>query len=229
MFSKFVPRLIGHLRHWTREREQFPSYPPLILDTNAIIDGRIADISQTGFIQQSLLIPRFVLDELRHIADSSDPMRRARGLRGLRILNRLQRESDIPVQVVDTDFKDIREVDAKLVKLAKKLHCPIITNDLELSQAAELQGVQALNINELANAMKPAFLPGEEIRLRIIQKGKVAEQGIGFLDDGTMVVVEGGRKYLNSDIDMVVIRVLQTATGRMVFAHPKESGDEGKG
>jgi uncharacterized protein YacL len=227
MFSGFVPRFIARLRH--KGGEQALSQTPLILDTNAIIDGRIADISQTGFIQQALLIPRFVLDELRHIADSSDPMRRDRGQRGLSILGRLQRESDIPIQVVDTDFEDVREVDAKLVKLAKKLHCPIITNDLHLGEAAELQGVRVLNINELANAVKPAFLPGEEMRLRIIQKGKEAGQGIGFLDDGTVVVVEGGRKYLNSEIDIVVLRVLQTTTGRMVFAHPKESGDERKG
>ena len=200
----------------------------IILDTNAIIDGRIADISQTGFIRETLLIPRFVLNELQHIADSPDPMRRNRGRRGLSILTKMQRESDVPIQVLDTDFEDIPEVDAKLVKLAKSLRCPIITNDINLSRVAELQGIRVLNINELANAIKPVILPGEEMRLRIIQEGKEAGQGIGFLDDGTMVVVEGGRRHLNAEIDIVVTRGLQTAAGRMIFAHPRELGNERK-
>jgi len=200
----------------------------IILDTNAIIDGRIADISQTGFIRETLLIPRFVLNELQHIADSPDPMRRTRGRRGLNILTKMQRESDVPIQVLDTDFEDIPEVDAKLVRLAKSLRCPIITNDINLSRVAELQGIRVLNINELANAIKPVILPGEEMRLRIVQEGKEAGQGIGFLDDGTMVVVEGGRRYLNTEIDIVVTRVLQTAAGRMIFAHPRELGNERK-
>ncbi len=200
----------------------------IILDTNAIIDGRIADISQTGFIRETLLIPRFVLNELQHIADSPDPMRRTRGRRGLSILTKMQRESDVPIQVLDTDFEDIPEVDAKLVKLAKSLRCPIITNDINLSRVAELQGIRVLNINELANAIKPVILPGEEMRLRIVQEGKEAGQGIGFLDDGTMVVVEGGRRHLNAEIDIVVTRVLQTAAGRMIFAHPRELGNERK-
>lgn len=200
----------------------------IIIDTNAIIDGRIADISQTGFIRETLLIPKFILDELQHIADSPDPMRRNRGRRGLNILTKLQRESDVPIQVLDTDFEDIPEVDAKLVKLAKTLRCPIITNDINLSRVAELQGIRVLNINELANAIKPVILPGEEMKLRIIQEGKEIGQGIGFLDDGTMVVVEGGRRHLNSEIDIVVTRVLQTAAGRMIFAHPKEPVGERK-
>jgi uncharacterized protein YacL len=200
----------------------------IILDTNAIIDGRIADISQTGFIRETLLIPRFVLNELQHIADSPDPMRRMRGRRGLSILTKMQRESDVPVQVLDTDFEDIPEVDAKLVKLAKSLRCSIITNDINLSRVAELQGIRVLNINELANAIKPVILPGEEMRLRIVQEGKEAGQGIGFLDDGTMVVVEGARRHLNAEIDIVVTRVLQTAAGRMIFAHPRELGNERK-
>ena len=200
----------------------------IILDTNAIIDGRIADISQTGFIRETLLIPRFVLNELQHIADSPDPMRRNRGRRGLSILTKMQRESDVPIQVLDTDFEDIPEVDAKLVKLAKSLRCPIITNDINLSRVAELQGIRVLNINELANAIKPVILPGEEMRLRIVQEGKEAGQGIGFLDDGTMVVVEGGRRHLNAEIDIVVTRALQTAAGRMIFAHPRELGNERK-
>jgi uncharacterized protein YacL len=224
----------------SRDVSQSPPWAPLriwrggqengrvIVDTNAIIDGRIADISQTGFLQETLLIPRFVLDELQHIADSPDPMRRNRGRRGLNILSKLRKESDVPVQILDADFEDTREVDAKLVKLAKSLHCPLITNDLNLGRIAELQGIRVLNINELANAMKPVVLSGEEIMLHIIQEGKEAGQGIGFLDDGTVVVVEGGRKHLNSEIEVVVTRVLQTAGGRIIFARPKEATDERK-
>ncbi|MFC2058416.1 PIN/TRAM domain-containing protein [Chloroflexota bacterium] len=200
----------------------------IILDTNAIIDGRIADISQTGFIQGTMLIPRFVLDELRHIADSSDPLRRNRGRRGLDMLTQLQRESDVPVQVTDTDFPDTREVDAKLVRLAKTMRCSIVSNDYNLNRVAALQGVRVLNINELANAVKPVVLPGEEMTLQLVQEGKEPGQGIGFLDDGTMVVVEGGKRYVNSEIDISITRVLQTAAGRMIFAQPKEPNERGK-
>ena len=198
----------------------------IILDTNAIIDGRIADIIQTGFLQGTLLIPRFVLDELRHIADSHDALRRNRGRRGLEMLTQLQRGSDIPVQISDIDFDDILEVDSKLVMLAKNLRCSIVSNDLNLNQVAALQGVKVLNINELANAVKPVILPGEDMVLRIVQEGKEAGQGIGFMDDGTMVVIEGGRRYLDTDVNITVTRVLQTAAGRMIFAQPKEPVDE---
>lgn len=194
----------------------------IILDTSAIIDGRIADIIQTGFIQGILLIPRFVLDELRHIADSPDLLRRNRGRRGLEMLTQLQRESDVPVQISDMDFVDILEADSKLVRLAKTLRCPIVSNDFNLNRVAALQGVKVLNINELANAVKPVVLPGEEMTLRIVQEGKELGQGIGFLDDGTMVIVEGGRHYLNTELSIAVTRVLQTAAGRMIFAQPKE-------
>jgi len=198
----------------------------IIVDTNAIIDGRIADIIQTGFIQGTLLIPRFVLDELRHIADSHDALRRNRGRRGLEMLTQLQRGSDIPVQISDIDFEDTPEVDSKLVMLARTLRCPIVSNDLNLNRVAALQGVKVLNINELANAVKPVILPGEDITLRVVQEGKEAGQGIGFLDDGTMVVIEGGRRYLDSDVNITVTRVLQTAAGRMIFAQPREAVDE---
>ncbi len=198
----------------------------LILDTNAIIDGRIADIIQTGFIQGTLLIPRFVLDELRHIADSHDVLRRNRGRRGLDMLTQLQRGSDIPVQISDMDFEEILEVDSKLIMLAKTLRCSIVSNDLNLNRVAVLQGVKVLNINELANAVKPVILPGEDITLRVVQEGKEAGQGVGFLDDGTMVVIEGGRRYLATDVNITVTRVLQTAAGRMIFAQPKELVDE---
>ena len=193
----------------------------VVVDTSVLIDGRIADISRTGFVVGTLVIPRFVLDELQHVADSFDSVRRARGRRGLEILTRLQKESDVPLDISEVDFSDVPDVDAKLVRLAKSFNCPIITNDFNLNRVAELQGVQVLNINELANALKPVFLPGEEVELRIIQEGKESGQGIGFLDDGTMVVVEGGRRHINSSIDVVVTRVLQTAAGRMIFAHPK--------
>lgn len=198
----------------------------IILDTNAIIDGRIADIIQTGFIHGTLIIPRFVLDELRHIADSPDVLRRNRGRRGLEMLTQLQKGSDVPVQISDIDFEDTHEVDSKLVRLAKTLNSPIVSNDFNLNRVATLQGVKVLNVNELANAVKPVILPGEDMILRIVQEGKEPGQGIGFLDDGTMVVVEGGRRFLNTEISVAVTRVLQTTAGRMIFAQPKEPVDE---
>lgn len=193
----------------------------VILDTNSIIDGRIADIIQTGFVHGTLIIPKFVLEELHYIADSTDPLRRARGRRGLDILTKLQRESDFPVQISDADFEGVRDVDAKLVELAKVMHCPIITNDVNLNRVASLQGVRVLNINELANALKPIVLPNEEMRLKIVQEGKEHGQGIGYLDDGTMVVVENGRRHIGNEITVVVTRVLQTSAGRMIFAQPR--------
>lgn len=201
----------------------------ILVDTSAIIDGRIADISQTGFIQGTLLIPKFVLDELRHIADSSDPLRRNRGRRGLEMLSKLQKESDAPIQILETDVPDVQEVDSKLVELGKSLHCAIVTNDFNLNRVAELQGVRVLNVNELANAVKFVVLPGEEMRVRIIQEGKEAGQGVGFLDDGTMVVVDGGRRYLNTELDIMVTRVLQTAAGRMLFAQPANGARSERG
>lgn len=194
----------------------------VLLDTSVIIDGRIADISRTGFIRGTMLIPRFVLNELQHIADSPDMLRRNRGRRGLEMLNKLQKESVVPIRIHDIDVEEAQEVDDKLVMLAKELRCPIITNDYNLNRVAELQGVPVLNINELANAVKPIFLPGEPMRLRIIQEGRELGQGVGYLDDGTMVVVENGRRYIGSTIDVVVTKVLQTAQGRMIFARLEE-------
>jgi uncharacterized protein YacL len=193
----------------------------VLVDTSAIIDGRIADISQTGFIDGTLLVPRFVLNELQHIADSPDPLRRARGRRGLDMLNRLQRESVVPIQISEVDAEDIPEVDGKLVKIARTYHCPVITNDFNLNRVAELQGVKVLNINELANAVKPVVLPGEEMNVHIIQEGKELGQGVAYLDDGTMIVIENGKKHMNNDVDVVVTRVLQTVAGRMIFAQMK--------
>lgn len=221
--GELLPILVSYFRGRGKSGStKVPRNGQVILDTSAIIDGRIADISQTGFIKGPLLVPTFVLDELQHIADSPDSVRRNRGRRGLDILSKLQKESDVPVQISEADIKDVQEVDAKLVKLAKTLSCPIITNDLNLNRVADLQGVEVLNINKLASAVRSVILPGEELRVRIIQEGKEAGQGVAFLDDGTMIVVEGGRRHLNTDLDIVVTRALQTTAGRMIFAHPKK-------
>ncbi|HEY8323826.1 MAG TPA: PIN domain-containing protein [Ktedonobacterales bacterium] len=194
----------------------------ILVDTSAIIDGRIADISMTGFITGTLVVPRFVLEELQHIADSADSMRRNRGRRGLEILQRLQKDTTVPVEISDADA-DPSEVDAKLVKLARQWRCAIITNDFNLNRVAELQGVKVLNINELAHAVKPILLPGEEMTVKIMQEGKEPGQGVGYLDDGTMIVVENGKTYMQSTIEVTVTRVLQTVAGRMIFAHPKQT------
>ncbi len=195
--------------------------PRIVVDTSAIIDGRIAEIVESGFIYGTLVIPRFVLDELQHIADSSDALRRNRGRRGLEILNRMQKDPATPVEVVEDDVPDIKEVDAKLVALARARSRVILTNDFNLNRVAELQGVRVMNINSLANAVKPAVLPGEELRVRVIQEGKEAGQGVGFLDDGTMIVIEGGARHIDREVDVSVTRVLQTVAGRMIFAQPR--------
>ncbi len=192
----------------------------VLLDTSVIIDGRIADIAHTGFINGPMLVPAFVLNELQHIADSSDSLRRQRGRRGLDILNRLQKDPNISFRVTDLDVEGVREVDDKLVVLAKQLRSSILTNDYNLNRVAELQGVTVLNINELANAVKTVFLPGETLEVSVIQEGKEVGQGVGYLDDGTMVVVEEGKGYINQVVPVTVTKVLQTAAGRMIFARP---------
>ena len=190
----------------------------ILVDTSVIIDGRIADLIQTGFIQGALIIPRFVLDELRHIADSSDSLKRTRGRRGLEVLTKLRREGDPPFQVLDVELLNGSEVDGELVRLAKNMKAHILTTDFNLNRVAELQGVKVLNVNDLANAIKPVVLPGEEITVNIIQAGKEAGQGLAFLDDGTMVVVEEGKRFMNTVQDVTVTRVLQTSAGRIIFA-----------
>lgn len=190
----------------------------ILLDTSVIIDGRIADIARTGFLSGTLLIPRFVLNELQYIADSPDNLRRQRGRRGMEVLSQLQKETSLPVRITDVDVEGVREVDDKLVILARQLRCPILTNDYNLNRVADLQGVIVLNVNELANSVKMVFLPGETLEVNIIQEGKEAGQGVGYLDDGTMVVVEDGLDYLNAGVAVVVTKVLQTAAGRMIFA-----------
>jgi uncharacterized protein YacL len=193
----------------------------VLLDTSVIIDGRIADIAHTGFIAGPMLVPSFVLVELQHIADSSDGLRRQRGRRGLDILNRLQKDQSVPIRITDLDVEGVRDVDDKLVILAKQLRCPIVTNDYNLNRVAELQGVSVLNINELANAVKAVFLPGENIEVNVIQEGKEVGQGVGYLDDGTMVVVEDGKELIGNAVSVLVTKVLQTAAGRMIFARPE--------
>lgn len=193
-----------------------------LLDTSVIIDGRIADISETGFIEGALIVPQFVLTELQHIADSSDTLKRTRGRRGLDILKRLQDERLSQVKIVEKDFEDITEVDLKLVRLAKQRGAQILTNDFNLNKVCDLHQVQVLNINDLANAVKPVVIPGEDMQVVIIKDGKEQHQGVAYLDDGTMIVVEGGRSYIGQAITVTVTSVLQTSAGRMIFAKPKE-------
>lgn len=211
------PRSSSRRRHLQTESEGYED-KHVLLDTSVIIDGRIADISRTGFIDGTMLIPRFVLNELQHIADSADILRRNRGRRGLDMLNRLQKESVAPIRITHMDTDEAQEVDSKLVVLARELKCPIITNDYNLNRVAELQGVTVLNINELANAVKSLLLPGESFQVHVIQEGKEVGQGVGYLDDGTMVVIEEGRRHIGQTIEVVVTKVLQTAAGRMIFA-----------
>lgn len=199
---------------------------PKILDTSVIIDGRIADICKTGFVEGPLVIPAFVLEELRHIADSSDALKRNRGRRGLDILNKIQKELEIPVEIVEKDFEELSEVDTKLLKLAQYMGGKVITNDYNLNKVAEFQRVPVLNINELANAVKMIVLPGEEMMVQVIRDGKEFGQGVGYLDDGTMIVVDGGKRFIGETISVIVTSVLQTAAGRMIFVKPKSAVDK---
>ena len=196
----------------------------VVVDTSAVIDGRIVDIAHTGFILGTLVVPRFVLDELQRIADSPDATRRNRGRRGLEMLTALQKDPVMPVEVVEATYPEVAEVDAKLVAYARDHAAAILTNDFNLNRVAELQGIRVLNINELANAVKSVVHPGEEMRVRIIQEGKEAGQGVGYLDDGTMIVVEGGLRFLEREVPITVTRVLQTVAGRMIFAQPRSEG-----
>ncbi len=203
--------------------EKWADTRTILLDTSVIIDGRIADISRTGFLPGSLLIPRFVLNELQYIADSPDNLRRQRGRRGMEVLSSLQKEPGIPVRISDIDVEGVREVDDKLVVLARQMRCPILTNDYNLNRIAELQGVTVLNVNELANAVKSVLIPGEMMTVHVIQEGRESGQGVAYMDDGTMVVVENGRDYIDRSISVVVTKVLQTAAGRMIFARPEDN------
>jgi uncharacterized protein YacL len=194
----------------------------VVVDTSAVIDGRIVDIGRTGFILGTLVVPRFVLDELQRIADSPDAMRRNRGRRGLEMLSALQKDAISPVEISESTYPEIGEVDAKLVAFARDHGAAILTNDFNLNRVAELQGIRVLNINELANAVKAVLHPGEELTVRIIQEGKEPGQGVGYLDDGTMIVVEGGSRFMERELSVSVTRVLQTVAGRMIFAQPRD-------
>jgi len=200
----------------------------ILLDTSVIIDGRVADIAKTGFLPGTLLIPRFVLNELQYIADSPDGLRRQRGRRGMEVLAELQKLPNVLVRISDINAEGVREVDDKLVVLARQLKCPILTNDYNLNRVAELQGVTILNINELANAVKSVVLPAERMTLNIFQEGKEHGQGVGYMDDGTMVVVENGHEYIGEYKEVVVTKVLQTAAGRMIFARVEEENGKKK-
>ncbi len=224
--KKEIFQLVGIPREVAPRRGGDPTQ--VIVDTSAIIDGRIADIIATGFLSGTLIVPRFVLQELQHIADSSDPLRRNRGRRGLDVLNKLRKDSLVSLEIGEHDPDPALDVDAKLVRLARTLGCAIITNDYNLNRVAGIQGVKVLNVNELANAVKSVVLPGEEMTVRIIHEGKEYGQGVGYLDDGTMVVVENGKRFQNSNVDIMVTRVLQTAAGRMIFAQPR-TGQNGHG
>jgi uncharacterized protein YacL len=215
-----IPRELGRLRGGGEANK-------VLVDTSAIIDGRIADIGQTGFLPGSLVVPRFVLHELQRIADSADPVRRGRGRRGLDVLDRLQKQQRVPFELLESELEAGRDVDSQLVSMARSMRGSIITTDYNLNRVAVIQGINVLNVNELANAVRAAVLPGEEMAVRIIQEGKEYGQGVGYLEDGTMVVVENGRRYLDREVEIVVVRVLQTAAGRMVFAQAK-SGHNGK-
>jgi uncharacterized protein YacL len=193
----------------------------VLLDTSVIIDGRVADVAKAGFIRGTLIVPRFILAELQLFADSSDTSRRERGRRGLEMLQRMQRETTVRVEVIDADPQGEQGADSKLISLARSLGTAIMTNDYGLNRVAELQGVQVLNMNDLAKAVRPVVLPGEEITVRVMQEGKEAQQGVGYLEDGTMIVVENGGRHIGTDLTVTVMRVLQTVGGRMIFAQPK--------
>lgn len=211
-------------RRWGKGKapqEKFEA-PGKILDTSVIIDGRVFDICKTGFLEGDLVIPQFVLAELRHIADSSDALRRNRGRRGLDVLNRMQTELKLPVRIEETDFEDIQEVDVKLLRLAKQTNGIVVTNDYNLNKVAGVTGVRVLNINELANAVKPVVLPGEEMTVQIVKEGKEPGQGVAYLDDGTMIVVDNARRHVGEMVEVVVTTVLQTSAGRMIFTRMKE-------
>ncbi|GKV55142.1 putative PIN and TRAM-domain containing protein YacL [Sporosarcina sp. NCCP-2222] len=200
-----------------------------ILDTSVIIDGRVADIASTGFLEGILVVPQFVLTELQHIADSSDTLKRTKGRRGLDVLKRLQTEEGPQILITDEDFADVAEVDLKLVRLAKSMNGLVVTNDFNLNKVADLHGVSVLNINDLANAVKPVVIPGEEMHVAVIKDGKEHNQGVAYLDDGTMIVIEEGKTHIGNTIDVVVTSVLQTSAGRMIFAKPKNGKSDTNG
>jgi len=225
MLSLKIEKDPSLLRRENSHEEDLGASNKKLLDTSVIIDGRIADLCETGFLEGVFIIPQFILQELQHIADSSDSIKRARGRRGLDVLHRIQNMEDIDVRIVDDDFPKIREVDSKLVALGKKISAKVVTNDLNLNKVSELQGVRVLNINQLCNALKPVVLPGEVMRVFVLKEGKELGQGIAYLDDGTMIVVDEARKRIGKNVDIVVTSVLQTPAGRMIFSRVRGEPD----
>lgn len=224
---------IGERKSHTLDLSKVPLFKKIeesegnkILDTSAIIDGRVADVCETGFMEGTFIIPQFVLYEIQHIADLQDPVKKTRGRRGLEVLHRLQKQTRIKVKIVDYDFPKLKDVDSKLIALAKTLNGKVVTNDFNLNKVAQLQGIEVLNINELATSLKPAILPGEQLTIRVVKEGKEFGQGIGYLDDGTMVVVDEARKLLGKTVDVVVTSLLQTTSGRMIFAKLREQAEK---
>ena len=202
-------------KHALKESEFFHSK---VLDTSAIIDGRISDISKAGFVEGTIVVPQFVIRELQWIADSNDSLKKVRGRRGLEVLKALQEQKDVKVKIFDRDFTNIKEVDLKLVRLAKELTAHLVTNDFNLTKVANLQGVRVLNVNQLANSLRPVILPGEKMKIKVSKSGKDEKQGVGYLDDGTMVVIDNGKKHISEFVDIVITSVIQTPTGRMIFS-----------
>lgn len=222
--SEVVKQWHPHFTFKKSERRKEQSFPfnPLVMDTSALIDGRIAGVAETGFLSGTIILPQFILAELRQVADNVDELKRNRGKRGLAILESLKKNKQLKFQIIDDDFPQVKEVDEKLIKIAKKYKGKIITCDFNLNKVASLSGIKVLNINELANTLKTIVLPQEEIILKIIQEGKEKNQGVGYLSDGTMIVVENGEKYLGQEVKVIVSRVFQTAAGRMIFAKVEE-------
>ncbi len=197
-----------------------------ILDTSAIIDGRISDVSEVGFLEGTIILPQFVIRELQFIADSNDNLKKVRGRRGMETLKKMQDQKNLKVKIVDRDFTNIKEVDLKLVRLAKELNGQLVTNDFNLTKVANLQGIKVLNVNQLANSLRPVILPGEHMNIKVIKEGKDEGQGVGYLDDGTMVVIDNGKKHINKVVNLVITSVIQTPTGRMIFSKVADLRDE---
>jgi uncharacterized protein YacL len=197
-----------------------------ILDTSAIIDGRISDVSEVGFLEGTIIVPQFVIRELQWIADSNDSLKKVRGRRGMETLKKMQEQKNLKVKIVDRDFTNIKEVDLKLVRLAKELKSHLVTHDFNLTKVANLQGVKVLNVNQLANSLRPVILPGEHMNIKVIKEGKDENQGVGYLDDGTMVVIDNGKKHINKDVNLIITSVIQTPTGRMIFSKVADLRDK---
>ncbi len=219
LFGSLIPFIIVIIQFIIyKGKKDKKNLTPKILDTSAIIDGRIADICEGGFIEGEIILPRFVLQELQHIADSGDNLKRSKGRRGLDVINAIKKCPEVEVKIIDKDYPDIKQVDEKLVALAKDLKAKIITNDYNLNKVAEIQNIKVLNINDLSNAIKPIFLPGERINIKIMKEGKEKDQGVAYLNDGTMIVVDNARRFIGKRIEAVVTNVLQTDAGRLIFA-----------